>query len=836
MHNKHTNLFIYLLYLPIVCTISAYPLWISTKVTSQVTQEKAIKNRKTKVERPIQAKLSNEQIPFSFKQKKLVDIINFVAAKLDINIILPQNKVDAQIIQQQTVTYQPIGKETVTLKRAWVLLNLFLELAGFSLFSKRDNFYAIIRSGIGKPGEAHITREPLPLYVTIAPTDLPKSDERIRYIYYLRNLKVPAGQDKDNPITQILGQLLSPGSIAISDPKSNGIIIADKASVIASAMHIIAQLDETGLREAVEVVQLNTIPATEVVRVFNLLKAASGQEQAYPGVRVPLSSPSSYFAADTKIIPDLRNNTVILIGSETAVARISEFIRENIDVTPQSGKSILHTYDLQYLDAQALASVLKAVVAAQPGQEKQAAQATPTSGPYRFFVGVQIAAEVREEVKIAEALVGRVATEEVTVEKVRNTEIKGIEGRIFTGGNRLIIAARNEDWVPLRNLIAQLDQPQPQVILDVAIIDFVIDNTTRVAGTTRNRTNMALPNQGFQYLSSNITPPINVLGTSPMELAQDLLKVIQPGLDVPSVLPIGSTLVSFNDPATPGVFALLDILSTQLKINVISHPFILCLNNRRATVESTNTRRSNGELIPSVNGTFTIPIQDVTATLKVEMIPHLASLERLSLDVGVTIEDFGTGSSLTRFTRSLITRSTMAHGQILALGGLIRDEHIDNITKTPIVGDIPLFGWLFKSQQENVARNYIVIFISPIIVSPKRRTDLNNGTAQKLADVQYELDATAVYGPERDPITHLFFGLKRADKAMIREYITHASNKEKIQPPKPILTTSPLFPSSVIITPPQGSYNAERIKELLAYEDNPILRIKNHESKLIFDS
>lgn len=773
---------------------------------------------------PKQQKKENVLIPFSFEKKPLIDIINFIASKKNLNIIMPQLAADRDILKKQTITYQPLDTETITITKAWDILHTFLELSGFSLLAKKKKLYTIVKN---KPPQETATRDILPLYIGIPIKDLPKSDERIRYVYYLKNLKAPTQEDPNNPIAQIAKDLLAPGELLLADPKSNGIVVVSKISTITSLMKIIEELDKTGLRESIEVVPLNNISPDSLVKVFNLLKTAAGDSVSSPFLRESHASTFSYFNTDTKIIPDNRTNSVIIMGQTTAIERIKDFIYEHIDVLPQSGKSILHVYDLQYLDSEKFAPILQKIVSSQPTSAGQADQEV-SNGVHRFFKGVQIVAEARTEIKSIEASTSsRIATENIILEKT-TTEVKGIEQAINIGGNRLIITALQDDWLYLKSLIEKLDRPQPQVILEVAIVDFSVDKLDRIAATIRNKTDLMLP-QGVDYLASHITPVNNnLLGTSPESLAQDLLAVLAPNnfTSQPQVTP-GSTLISFNDPATPGIFALLQLLQRDLSSTIISHPFLVSSNNQKAIVESQEIRRARGQLVPETKGTYIIPIEDLVANLSVEIVPHLASLERLRLDVKIVIEDF-LGSSLDRIRRALVTTAAMQSGQILAIGGLIRTEHNDSVTKTPLIADVPILGDFFRGDTKRTIKSDLIIFVSPTIVHPKFSQVSSNYTKSKINSVSKDLEDTDIFGSNKDPITHIFFKDQSADEGLLKDYLMHTQlysesfkdTKEKEATDQELRKTT-LMPLKTN-TRPKKVLQGSKIKELLAYEDNPL--------------
>lgn len=756
------KLFINILALSIISSIYAAPV---RKPGADVLEQRAAKKQKP-----------DDLISFSFEKKSLIEIIEQLAAEKKINIILPQQAVDLEALKKQTISYQPQGKEKISLTHAWNILYTFLELSGFALSERKDGLFTISR--VGRPDEPGINREILPLFVNTPPDKLPDTEERIRYMYYLRNLMVPTLQDRDtNPIARIFKDMLSNGAPVIFEAKANGFIITDKANVIASVMRIITELDHSGFKETIQVIELHNVPARDVVKVFDSLKKASGDAaQPSPFIRGDARVESlSYFAADTKIIADDRNNSLIVMGRESAVERIAEFIEQYMDTAPETGKSILHYYDLQYLDAKLFADVLTRIVL-PPATAGFQASAGPAFGPERYFQGVVVMAE---EVKTVET---KSTTEEITLEAKGGYLPVGLGNQqIITGGNRLIVAAIQDDWLRLRDFIEALDKPQPQVILEVLIVDIVRTKQKIVSSTIRTKTDSQLPN-GTQFLSSNISNVNSVLGSTPSAINVDLLALLSGPLQQPSnpavtsLLQPGSLLISFNDPLTPGIFGLLQVLDRTLDSKVLSHPFLVTTNNQKATIASQTLKRVQGDAVPGAAGVITIEIVDVPATIQVQMIPRLSSLERLQLQVAVDVNQFIDPTSFTRETRRVNTNANMASGQILVIGGLTRTDQIDIETGTPFLSRIPLIGTLFSGKNKTVTKTNIAIFISPTIVQPKLRGGLNVYTADKIRKCRRDVDEQAIFNEMRDPITRIFFNVDGRSDKLLRDYLSAVDN------------------------------------------------------------
>lgn len=723
---------------------------------------------------PKQAPKREVLIPFSFERKSLIDILELLMNHKGATLILPQGA-NLEVLKKQTITFTPRGSNELPFNEAWNLMLTFLDLSRFALSPRSDGGYVVVP--VGKPDEAGIAREILPLYANVPWEKLPKSDERIRYLYYLRNLKIPTQEDREtNPISRIFKDLLSPGTPVIYEPKANGFVITDKASTIASAMMIISELDRSGFRETIEIIELHYVPAPEVVKVFDMLRKAAGEAvPPQPFIRSDARTESlGYFASDTKIIADPLENRLILMGRESAVERISDFVREHMDTAPETGKSILHYYDLQYLDAKNFAEVLSRIVA-PPEPVGGQARAAASVGPERYFQGVVVMAE---ETKKVEA---RATTEEVVLEAKGSRLDTGLNKQATEmGGNRLIVAALQPDWERLVDFIQSVDKPEKQVILEVLIVDIISTKSHILAGTTRSINDCNSPT-GVEFLSSNISPVNNVLGATPPALNLDLLRVLNTKnsndpTPVTSLLAQGSLIISINDPRTPGVWSLIQVLDSVVNSKVLSHPYLITTNNQLATIASQEIRRVQGDAVPGAAGVVTIEIIDLPATLQVQMVPRISSPNRLSLQVAVDINEFVSTNSTTRTTRRVNTNANMASGQVLVIGGLTRVDQADQALGTPLLNRIPIVNLFFSNKTKTVARTNLAILISPTIIEPKLRGGLDIYTADKIRKSRRDIDDSVVFGDRRDPITRFFFNTGQETEKLLRDYLSEVKN------------------------------------------------------------
>ena len=685
-----------------------------------------------------------EKLPFSFSKKPLRELLEQKVPAGN-SLILPQRAHDLEVLTNQQVTYLP-HDPLITQQSAWSLLKTFLELSGFSI-NKRNNTFVVVRNESIRGGA--IEREPLPLYVGVLPeTQLP-DDTYIRYIHYLQNFPVPKASEKDSHyLTKMIQSFLSFNSSLLFDPASNSIIITDKASHVIALAHTLQEFEARGLKEQVSSVPLRFVSAHDVATILNTLKMAAepqeGDQRSF--IRSdPQSDAITAITQDTRIVADPLRNSVVLLGRPANVDRISEFIRESLDKPADAGSSILHVYDCQYIDAAKCVPVLTHVLTSRLSSETQATE----ESEQKLFQGVTIVAEEPREKVIP------TTTEEVVLEFKGSDEVIGLVEVPPNAGNRLIIAARIKDWLLIKKLLEQLDQPQPQVLLEVLVAEFSYDHRTRVAGTNRSKTDTDLLPDGVQYLASHISPVSNVLGTNPTQLAQDLLQVIGTESVTSQTAP-GSLLLSLNDPKTPGIFGLLEILDQVLTAKVNAYPHITISNNQQGSIDTTETRRGTGDMVTTTSGTFTIPLEDITATINVTTVPHIISQNRLRLTIGFTVEEF-LGSTTTRMSRELKTTATLSSGEILAMGGLLRVDVRDRETFTPLIGYVPLIGTFFRQTDVQTIRKNLTLFVMPTIIDIRLRTQWSKKTEEFLCEHFRTSEAPQHPSDDQDPLRRLFF-------------------------------------------------------------------------------
>jgi general secretion pathway protein D len=111
------------------------------------------------------------------------------------------------------------------------------------------------------------------------------------------------------------------------------------------------------------------------------------------------------------------------------------------------------------------------------------------------------------------------------------------------------------------------------------------------------------------------------------------------------------------------------------------------------------------------------------------------SLEVTNIDLASTL----TTSSTLPVTqkRTVDTTVIVKDSQTVVIGGLIEDSETINVTKVPVLGDIPVLGWLFRDRSEKNTRTNLYIFLTPrVIKSPAEARDIMQDKKDQMDTVQ----------------------------------------------------------------------------------------------------
>jgi type IV pilus assembly protein PilQ len=300
--------------------------------------------------------------------------------------------------------------------------------------------------------------------------------------------------------------------------------------------------------------------------------------------------------------------------------------------------------------------------------------------------------------------------------------------------NSLIIQASREDMDRLLKLIAQVDEPRPQVVVKAFIIETTKDVARELGVQWGGKLQSGSGNTPFTmapsgYYSVDEGTVGNLLpyyGTSPS------------GQGFGINFPTSGTLTSAASTAATGVGgsgmglnflfgningnnleAQLTALAKSGKANILSNPSITTLENRVAYTW-------NGREIPYVSTSqYGTNVQFRNAVLLLGMIPHIIDGNRLRMDILVTNDEVDNNkNNWVQGNPPLITKETrttliVEDGDTIVISGLTKDTVADSASGIPYLKDIPGLGYLFKTKGDSVTKQEVLIFITPTVLAPK---------------------------------------------------------------------------------------------------------------------
>jgi len=659
-------------------------------------------------------------IYLNFENASLGSVLNYLAEQKKINVLPIKELEDTKV----TLT----TRTPLTLTRAWNILLTLLELNNLSIV-KVGNLYRVVASKDNG-------QQPLPTYSSATgtePEDLPDNDMVVRYVYYFKNIKTEMAKG-------ILSKMVDETGI-IENKDLNALVIKERCLNIKAAMKVVKALDMGGLREEIAIIPLKWANATTIETLFKDISGSDAEDKTIRFLGPTSQKEKAYFSSATKIIADPIQNNLILLGTSKNLNRVKNFIYKYIDVPIGDADSRLHVKEIRYAKAEDLKPIIEDIIKPPKGTSEKA---VVSEGGYKVFEDVVIAAETAD---LGDGKTGR------------------------AGGNRLIIACNRDDWTRLEEFIDKLDKPQPQIAIEVMIIS-ITASLNQALGANQFLLKGKAPGLGINsgeagLQFNNLAKPIPA-PTTPTPNTKDFsyLDLALKGNDLSG----NSTLITLGRATLPGqdrntadnIWAIIQSIYDMTNAHVISQPFLVANNYQECTVSIGETRNIQG---PLEAGTVNLqPKQDVIAKptkQSIKLTPYINSTGNVDLKIEVILETFvgelGSDTGGNTNTNSVVTRASMASGEVLVLGGLTNTKLSDTTYKTPILGDLPFLGTFFRSKNKTKTDQNLYVFIRPSIIKPRFEGNPDEYTQLKLDYAKYQLIKNDTYARETDPIQRWFF-------------------------------------------------------------------------------
>ena len=458
---------------------------------------------------------------------------------------------------------------------------------------------------------------------------------------------------------------------------SNAIIISDIRANIDRIAKIIDRMDQSAVKKT-EVVKLRYGVATDVVEMLKTLEKSRAGEGADAN-------------DEASLVADKRTNSVIVTADEVSIERIKGLV-DYLDIPLEQSGNVRVMY-LEYADATEVAEVLTRVM------QNLARLDDESSGRTRAANAAKSTIEADE------------------------------------GTNSLIITADTDEMAALEAVIARLDIRRAQVLVEAIIVEidvtegrelglqWLFANDSGLYGS-----NISPARQGSNATIAQAILPEDAASTEigVRDLAGALSQV--PGTT------FGWGVVDQNLTMT----TILNTLEKQGNTNILSTPSLLTLDNEEAfitvgqqvpfvTGSYTNTGAANGVANPFQ----TIQRENVGVTLQVT--PQINEGDSVVMDIVQEVSSISqqalSASDVITNERKIETKVLAKDGDIVVLGGLVKDDIQDSQQGVPLLSGIPVLGRLFRNDVVSVTKSNLLVFIRSTII--RDDDDLAGATAEK---------------------------------------------------------------------------------------------------------
>ncbi len=468
------------------------------------------------------------------------------------------------------------------------------------------------------------------------------------------------------------------GAIGSLD-ETNHLIVTDTADSIRRIEKIVEEVDKPGLAKVIEMVFLEYANAADLAKQLNdaMYEGATRGDRLQSRLPRATTSSSRYKSTNTSrgsgvsrgvtVVASPHSNSLMLVGTASQNEELKKIIKK-MDIDTPSGRGHLNAIFLKYIQAQETAKNISSLL--------------------------------------------------TQLDKKRSyDEKRKIAVASSAENNALIVDAMPGDFEMVRKLVEQLDKLPEQVHITVMIAEIRQGDGFSIG------VEMAALDMPDMVGSTVVQGGLKLT-----DGVDGLMSAIQSGI-FPSGISAGIAYGSREDAAGnivathPGMINI-NAIRRNSRFNILSETSLEAQNNKEASV-------SIVEEIPILKSTYAgtgdsrdviQEFERIEVGIKLKLTPHVIPGGEVQMTLNPSIEaviDPGPSGTFapTIARRQVSTTVTVPDGRTIVIAGLTREDSTKIVKKVPILGSIPLIGWLFRNTVEEKQKTNLMIFVTPRIVS-----------------------------------------------------------------------------------------------------------------------
>ena len=521
----------------------------------------------------------------------------------------------------------------------------------------------------------------------------------------------------------------------------NSVLITDTSHNIARIAEAIAMIDQPLEKIEPRIYQLQFATADSVAsKLKELIDAATpkaakqpttvANPRAVPGVvranRTAVNSilygqnsddETQMIQGEVKLVSDKRTNIIIIFSKEANFDFFDRIIKV-LDV-PVDPEVVVETINLEYAVASEISGILNEFIGAAKETEETKGATTEGGDGSKTVEEVikQRSAPKREISSEAKSAIGRLSADTKILSDERT--------------NSLLLMGRRSDLEAIKDVIASLDVMLEQVLIETVILAVGLDDSisTGVQWVYQNQPGYGDVTYRKEVRDVTTTDTAGLTTTTPtvFEVPEYVDgKLNRAGFDAADLAEnmAKGALSYFGSFPQINLEMIIDAAKSDGDVRVLSTPVVLTTDNTEAKITiaderpviTSSTGANSGYSARSTYQYKTIGI-DLTVT------PHinpdrfvLMEIKQSADDVGGNVQVDGNDVPIIQ-KREISATVAVQDRETIILGGLVRNSKNNSATKIPILGDIPLIGWLFSSRSKSEAQSELVVLITPYVLT-----------------------------------------------------------------------------------------------------------------------
>ena len=484
------------------------------------------------------------------------------------------------------------------------------------------------------------------------------------------------GNAKANPEDKVITQIIPLKYASPDELKKVFSAYISKGGLMisydATGMLIVTDV-QSNISRLMDIIKLIDIPGTgEEITVLPLKHAAAQTMATSLGsVFKTMTSGTKRVPAESQItiVPDERTNSLIVVASEVDTLKIKELL--NLLDKEMSGAGDIHVYYLQNSDAEELAKTLMAI----PRDSKQAGQ--PGAAP--------------------------VLSKDIQIVSDKAT-------------NSLIIIAKKGDYEKLEEVIQKLDKPRSMVYIEALVIEVSMKNDFEI---------------GVQWQAGRSGSSASVFSASNPGVNNFPSVDSNGNVSLPTGLSYGvlGNTITINGISFPDIGAVFRAYATDSNVQIHSNPQIMTLDNEEAELSVTDNvpyiTRQDQSVSVAGTGYTNYDFKDVG--VKLTITPQINQERFVRLKIDQTVSQIASTDPVTKqpttFERKAKTTVRIKDGETVVIGGLIDTKDDRTNYRVPLLGHVPIIGYLFRSKTNTLDKKNLYIFLTPHIIENPGEAD-----------------------------------------------------------------------------------------------------------------